>query len=1020
MVFQEVTCRFGPRLGCGRMNASGSSPRRRVRDSIRSPKAAVAVTLALLFATPVLYVLWWTAPSTTVPQARFNPDESPFPAFPPASVLHVVLAGPNVNESTRLTLLSLQGIVNREAVELYLDFENESADPTSILAYLQSRYAVAADTVTIDWALDRYLARAAGLVVYDPQRPESVNIATTYAGIHDAVIAGPDTAENLSSWIDKPILLDYAASDWTSLDAVGAYDRALAELYPQCDHDLLSILPPEEDALRDYIVATRTFVFYDNQGLLATPQEIASTLRILHAAPRGIPILGWFRSPTLTEENAFLQLASSEGKFVVGTEEVPNLSVLTAFGRTSTFSQPAPASPALPVQDKVYAVVAVADGDSLDFVGHRMREMWADPARGTIPVAWSLNPLLTELAPPYVDYYYQSATPQDRFIAGPSGAGYMYPDFTRPGDLSAYLQFSKRYLQKADMDVAWILSAFTASEIPHSSASLSEYVDWLSPRGIALDYDDQPTATDYWMQSGTTGASPTIRSTQLWTSKDNFLAKVQAALSARKPSPYFLWMTVYPWRFDLADAKEVLADLANRTGIGVEVVTPEQLFALMIQDFHDRASDDLASMEADPITPRLLPGYLDSARLHLARAAEAGQAGDVQRSALEAFLASETLRDAMLLEDIIVVLAAGLVILGVGMVRPLWKPVRAGRLRPEMWGLVAGTVIVALFLLDFRAVLRDNFWTYGYLFVGIAVAGFATPLRAFLDKSYPARAGRVALILFVVASLFTFWTSAGFPLATLTGTLSLQIVLRDRPRATRSFVLSVLAGTALGYWLSVTLFVFAGLFAVLLAAALLAPCVHRAPGEGTRTRKGAWSLAFALVLPLIALSAFHSFSVGLRLELQDENLATLGVALLAIVPVIAFPLTTLVRRGSERSFGLRALLVAALFSAGMLLVSASVTATLMLLGATTAFALAAWSFLQDYAARGGALERIAAPLFSLIPLLALFIRLPPVAYSLAIGPLPWVLEYALYALPVLWAVAALAFAGAKALHGRSS
>ncbi len=972
--------------------------------------------LALLLATPTLYVIWWTTPSSTSPQGRVDPNLSPFPAFSVGPILHVVPVGPDVNESTRLTLLSLQGIVNRAGVEIYLDFENETSDSASMLSFLRTRYSVPTDTVSIDWVLGHYLSRADGLVVYDPRRAESVNIATTYAGIYDAVIVGPDTAENLSAWIGRPVLLDYAASNWTSLDAIGAYDRALRELYPRGDHDLLAILPPDRDALRDYLVATRTFVFYNPQGVLATPQEIASTLRILHATPRGIPILGWFPSPTLTEENAFVQLASSEGKFVLGTEDVPNLSVLTAFGRNTAFTQSRSSPTNVRVQDKVYAVVAVADGDNLDFVAHRMKEMWAEPSRGTFPVAWSLNPLLADLAPPYMAYYYDSATPDDRFVAGPSGAGYLYPDFTGPADLAAYLQFSKRYLERADMDVAWVLSAFTASEIPHSPASLSAYVDGLSPRGIALDYDDQPTTTDYWMQGGATGAAPVIRSTQMWTSKENFLAKTQAALDARKPAPYFLWMTVYPWRFDLSDAKDVLGELSNRTGTAVDIVTPEQFFALMVQEFQNRANRDLASMVADPIAPVLLPGYLDTARAHLASASDAARMGDTQRSAYESYLASETLRGAMLWEDLIVVFASALVILVTAAVLTGWRPSSLRRARPEIWGSVAGTVVIALFVLDFQAVLRYNFWTYGYIFIGIAVAGFATPLHAYLDHSYPRRAGSVSFLLFVLASFFTFTTSAGFPLAALTGVLALQVVLRNRPPATRRFLLALLAGTAAGFWLPVSAVAFGTLATILLVAAFAAPATVISVPAHRPSPKGAWRIAFALILPLVALATFHSFSVGLRLELRDGDLIDLGVALLALLSVVALPLTLFVRGGTEKPFALRALLVAALFSGGMLLISASVTATLMLLGAATAFALAAWALVQDYAVRGGELERVAAPLFSLIPLLALFIRLPPVAYSLALGPLPWALEYALYAPPVLWVAVALGFAGLGAVR----
>src|SRR2546428_3859387 len=96
--------------------------------------------------------------------------------------------------------------------------------------------------------------------------------------------------------------------------------------------------------------------------------EATATMRILAAAPRGIPILGWFNSPTLTEENSFVQMASAAGKFVVGVQDVPNLSVLTALGRNETHRQVSPTAPPAPAPaDKNDVVLRVPGRRKLDF-----------------------------------------------------------------------------------------------------------------------------------------------------------------------------------------------------------------------------------------------------------------------------------------------------------------------------------------------------------------------------------------------------------------------------------------------------------------------------------------------------------------------------------------------------------------------------------------------------------------------------------------------------------------------------
>src|SRR3989475_6967348 len=129
--------------------------------------------------------------------------------------------------------------------------------------------------------------------------------------------------------------------------------------------------------------------------------ETAATVRILAAPPRGSPILGWCNSPTWTEENSFVQMASAEGKFVVGVQDVPNLSVLTALGRNETHRQvSSTANPTPVLEDKTYLVLAGPHGDKLDFVAGRMWELWSEPARGNVSFARSLNPLLADPAPP--------------------------------------------------------------------------------------------------------------------------------------------------------------------------------------------------------------------------------------------------------------------------------------------------------------------------------------------------------------------------------------------------------------------------------------------------------------------------------------------------------------------------------------------------------------------------------------------------------------------------------------------
>jgi len=134
-----------------------------------------------LLVLPAFVGALWGAEPGSPGQGRMPPGESPFPVFPPVSHLVVVPVPPTANTSARLTLLSLQGLANRQGAGVYLDFADERSDPSSVLSFVVAHYALTKEVIDVGAALDRYLPGRAGLVVYDPARPESVNVATTVA-----------------------------------------------------------------------------------------------------------------------------------------------------------------------------------------------------------------------------------------------------------------------------------------------------------------------------------------------------------------------------------------------------------------------------------------------------------------------------------------------------------------------------------------------------------------------------------------------------------------------------------------------------------------------------------------------------------------------------------------------------------------------------------------------------------------------------------------------------------------------
>lgn len=948
----------------------------------------------------ITVALWGWAPPPPDDQGRLEPGVSPFPTFGAGSNLHVVTVGMETNHSTRMTLLSLQGLVNRDHVELYIDFQDELSSASPMLGYLVERYNLTYDLVDVSWVLAQYLPRASGLFVYDPGRPESINIGTTYAGIEAWVLVGPDNAATLSELYGLPVRLDYAKSDWAVLSPTEAYERALRDLYPRSYDRLLAILPPEASAIRDYLIATKTFVFYYPQGALASSPDISATLRVLRATPRGIPVIGWFRNPTMTEENAFIQLLSGEGKYFVGVQDVPNLTVLSAYGRGQPYTQNSLPPTPQPIENKVYTVVAISDGDNLDFAAGRMMKIWESPVRGDFPVAWTVSPYFVELAPPYIDYYYGTATPQDSFVAGPSGVAYIYPDFLREGDLEPFLETTAEYMQAADLDVVWLLNSFPAYETPYRAESLAKYAEVLGPRGLVLDYADQATSQASWIVEGGGQAAPVVRSTHFWTTRENFLGKLQATMEAWDEGPQFLWMAVYPFTHNLTDAKEMIDVLQRQSHREIEIVSAATFFDLLLEDFQGRALDRLESLKGDPFASLIASSLLESAERHLIASEELSEEG-YGLAAYEAYLASRDLGaaarwEATILSALILAVISG-VALALGRRARLLGD-RARRMGPPALTIVAAT---ALFMLALRSALDLNFWTYYSVAVGVVVSGFAFPLRDLIAKALPRRWMLVSSLVMAAGTATTLFIPAAFPIAML-GAVAVISSAVGKGGPSPYLLLPVLAvGVAIGFLVTPDIVTFSILAIVLVAPTVFWPsrqAASRDPGKS----KGVWTAGLAAALPIASLAPYHTLSLAIRLELSGPDLAALGSSLLILGPLAAMAPAWFLRDRRQGVAQLAAFALIVTFTALLFLSQTTLTATLALFGLVTSLSLLAFATVGRYLAGGGSLSSLVRPFLVFVSTLLLLLRIPPVTYTLPGLSLPQWMEYSLYAPQVIF------------------
>lgn len=79
------------------------------------------------------------------------------------------------------------------------------------------------------------------------------------------------------------------------------------------------------------------------------------------------------------------------------------------------------------VSNRTYSLYYAGDYDSAAWFANKFKNLWDDPKRGSVPVAWAINPNLYDRFPILHLYLYETRTQNDFFVSGDSGSGYLNP-----------------------------------------------------------------------------------------------------------------------------------------------------------------------------------------------------------------------------------------------------------------------------------------------------------------------------------------------------------------------------------------------------------------------------------------------------------------------------------------------------------------------------------------------------------------------------------------------------------------
>ena len=416
----------------------------------------------------------------------------------------------------------IQGIVNRESPQVYV-LSNVSTRPQYWLDTLSKSPGWLAGKKLVPLADLNALAalagdRLKGVVIWDPTVPATINVATTIAGVKDAVVLSPQLAERVLSQWNLPVLddlrnrFDGSKSGSRKNDAYRwAIEEYLAGrgcplmcskarqqgcLQREIDGGTCSshFLCLYEDAAqardtggigyvvtRDWAVKNRAFVFDlspwgdetpkddPDQPLgtdLATYRMILEEILRQSAGKHMTELAGFFAFWKYSNIPGY---ASSHEPVPTEWETVYLISPYNCYQNTvasdcynQSFHAHAPSTPLKQrrpeprnvVEPKAYICILMADYDSATPLYDFLPNHWDNPGRGKIPLAWGINPNLLETYPDVIEHFYRTATANDYFTSDASAAGYMNPNRVKPEYLPLFVKHNKTFFDRADMTIA--------------------------------------------------------------------------------------------------------------------------------------------------------------------------------------------------------------------------------------------------------------------------------------------------------------------------------------------------------------------------------------------------------------------------------------------------------------------------------------------------------------------------------------------------------------------------------------
>ena len=202
----------------------------------------------------------------------------------------------------------------------------------------------------------------------------------------------------------------------------------------------------------------------------------------------------WKYAETISNYNAFMDADA------INFSGMANGSVFCNFPLEEKYIQPKPTINDLIYKNYIgmssgamwsntFICFYAGDYDAASWTYQALPALWRDPERGNTPMSWAINPNLGARFAFGLHYYRKTATSNDFFIAGDSGAGYLNPGHlytprkisNLPSGIDTWKEHCKKWYEKFDLTLTGFLLEGNAPQI---NDELLDAYSVFSPDGI--------------------------------------------------------------------------------------------------------------------------------------------------------------------------------------------------------------------------------------------------------------------------------------------------------------------------------------------------------------------------------------------------------------------------------------------------------------------------------------------------------------------------------------------------------